>query len=1185
MQVCPSLDQLRQLLDDRQLGAPPAEIVDHVQECVDCRKQLEDLTRNDERRIMNLNGDFDETVTRHHDDPGRTPTPLPVETDPTAEVVDVARSEATTDVGVADSTIDAIEERTSEFKNNSSADTSSLTESPDRSSTVESASRSTDCAIVPGYEVMERLGEGGMGVVFKARQVGLDRLVALKMIRGGTTAQTDHFARFSIEAEAVARLHHPNILTIYDFGVVGNLPYVSLELLAGGSLADRLDGVPQPGADSAKLLILLARAIHAAHQGGIIHRDLKPSNILYTSDGVPKIADFGLAKRVDSGDDYTESGQIMGSPSYMSPEQASGNTKNVGPSADVYALGAILYEMLTGRPPFRGESPMDTVLQVISSDPVAPSRLVPRLARDLETICLKCLNKEPHKRYESAHALADDLERYQNGEPIRARPTSLAELAVKWARRHPLKAVASFAGIMLTSGLIVGGFAYERQLRLDEQAVNKVVEERQADGWRLVEKADAARPRGDLDQIQEELAAFLPTIIDKPRLATLAERIKEKQKQLQDDRAARQSEQARREKMRQNRERFTEFRTLSDQSQLYAAQLMVLDPDEHRKALRSTTLAALALYGRHTKSPPVEWSLIEPLPEGLDPAEINQVKTGCHDLLLNLAEALDPADGLKVIDRAARLVPEPTVGELLLRAALLGQTKDLTGQARELELAAKLKPRTAHDHLLIARDQLARGLNREAIRSSENALQLDPHQLGAQLLLARLYFNTERYYKAKNSLNTCIRTFPKLLGLYLFRALISGEQGNLALLTASETPENRLEAADEFQSAELDYERALDLGPDPNYRYVLYVNRGGMYLHAGQLDRALADFDAAVQLNDRPFHAYALQAQVAQKRGQFDQAAMALNRAIERQPDRPELFRARALLATRRGPNDGRTAPGPTPVERAQAIDDLGHAIRLETADSAQKADDFAERGRLFFASGETKRALEDYDSALRIVPTSMKALRLRTLALLELGRFDDVLASCDRFLAQGKPSADLLEIRGQARLARKNFAGAIDDYTVAMTLTPDSSALVNRRGWAYLFSDAFQLALADFNSAIRLDQGHGHAYSGRGLALVSLGRWREALSDVENAIRHSTANLEQQAYYNAARVYALALKYAADDVTRRGEAALARYRQLRERASVLLLESVRLLPAEKRASFVRDVVATDPVLKPFSPK
>ena len=282
-----------------------------------------------------------------------------------------------------------------------------------------------DWPTIPGYDILQRLGEGGMGVVYKARHRGLKRLVALKMIRGGSQARADHLARFRVEAEAVARLRHPNIIQIYDIGEAAGLPFVALELLDGGGLDDRLAGTPQPGNQAAELMVTLARAVHVAHQAGIVHRDLKPTNVLYTSDGVPKITDFGLAKRIDSDDGQTESGQIMGSPSYMAPEQARGHSRNVGPAADVYALGAILYEMLTGRPPFKGETPMETVRQVLDDDPVTPSRLVPRVPRDLETICLKCLHKDPARRYESAQALADDLERHLRGEPILARRTAV----------------------------------------------------------------------------------------------------------------------------------------------------------------------------------------------------------------------------------------------------------------------------------------------------------------------------------------------------------------------------------------------------------------------------------------------------------------------------------------------------------------------------------------------------------------------------------------------------------------------------------------------------------------------------------------------------------------------------------------------------------------------------------------
>jgi serine/threonine protein kinase/tetratricopeptide (TPR) repeat protein len=297
---------------------------------------------------------------------------------------------------------------------------------------------------VPGYEILGELGRGGMGVVYKARHTTLKRLVALKMILAGGHAAASELARFLAEAQAVARLQHPNIVQVHEIGEKDGLPYFSLEYVDGGTLAKRLSGTPLPPRDAAQLTVTLALAIEAAHQAGIVHRDLKPANVLLAGTSpsvvqcVPKIADFGLAKTLDDDSGQTRTGAIMGTPSYMSPEQASGQIKAIGPRTDVYALGAMLYEMLTGRPPFRSATIVETLEQVRSQEPVSPRSLQPSLPRDLETICLKCLAKDPTQRYGTAKELADDLQRFVTNQPVIARPAGLPERTLKFVKRNRL---------------------------------------------------------------------------------------------------------------------------------------------------------------------------------------------------------------------------------------------------------------------------------------------------------------------------------------------------------------------------------------------------------------------------------------------------------------------------------------------------------------------------------------------------------------------------------------------------------------------------------------------------------------------------------------------------------------------------------------------------------------------------
>jgi tRNA A-37 threonylcarbamoyl transferase component Bud32 len=313
-----------------------------------------------------------------------------------------------------------------------------------------------------------------MGVVYKARTLRLNRPVALKMILAGAHAGREAAARFLTEAETVARLQHPNIVQIFHIDEHGGHPYFEMEFVGGGSLADRLDGTPRPPGDAARLVETLARAMAKAHRQGIIHRDLKPGNILLTPVGVPKVADFGLAKLLTVESGLTRTDSVLGSPSYMAPEQAEGKTREVGPAADLYALGAILYEMLTGRPPFRGATVLDTLQQVKTAEPVPPSRLVPGLPRDVETIAVKCLAKDPAKRYESATALAEDLRRFQAGEPIVARPVGSLERGWRWCRRN--KVVAGSLGAAAAALVAVAGLSLLYAASISQLAAEKATE-------------------------------------------------------------------------------------------------------------------------------------------------------------------------------------------------------------------------------------------------------------------------------------------------------------------------------------------------------------------------------------------------------------------------------------------------------------------------------------------------------------------------------------------------------------------------------------------------------------------------------------------------------------------------------------------------------------------------------------
>jgi tetratricopeptide (TPR) repeat protein/predicted Ser/Thr protein kinase len=306
------------------------------------------------------------------------------------------------------------------------------------------------------YQLLEEIARGGMGVVYKARQVSLNRTVAVKMILAGQLAGPAEVQRFRGEAEAAANLNHPNIVAIHEIGQQGGQHFFSMDYVEGQNLAQFVGQKPLPPREAAKYLKTIAEAIQYAHERGILHRDLKPSNILIDQSGQPRITDFGLAKRMQEDSDLTSSGQVLGSPNFMPPEQALGKRQAATLASDIYSLGAILYFLLTRRPPFAADSLTETLHQVLHTEPVSPRLLNAVVPRDLETICLKCLSKEPERRYASAHGLAEDLGRFLKGEPVQARPVGTAGKAWRWCRRNPKLASLAGGSLALLLALAIG---------------------------------------------------------------------------------------------------------------------------------------------------------------------------------------------------------------------------------------------------------------------------------------------------------------------------------------------------------------------------------------------------------------------------------------------------------------------------------------------------------------------------------------------------------------------------------------------------------------------------------------------------------------------------------------------------------------------------------------------------------
>jgi serine/threonine protein kinase/Tfp pilus assembly protein PilF len=1074
---------------------------------------------------------------------------------------------------------------------------------------------------IPGYEILEELGRGGMGVVYKARQVGLNRLVALKMILAGSAADDRDRARFKTEAEAIARLSHPNIVQIFEVGEHQGSGWFSLEFVDGGSLSDRLKGEPLPVHASARLVETLARAAHFAHEHGVVHRDLKPANVLlqkkegnhrgtesteqkkdrsseekpaacsvssvalWFDHSSPKLTDFGLAKTLDADIHHTRSGMVVGTPGYMAPEQATGGN-GVGPATDTYALGVILYQLVTGKLPFVAETPMEVMIKVTQEEPTRPRKWQPRLAADLETIILKCLEKDPRRRYASALELAEDLRRFQAHEPILARPVRPLERSVRWVRRRP-----ALAGMMLVA--VLGGAAALATLAVYERREKA----RRAEERRDVEAA-LTRVRASVDP--EERATYETWQNVGGVLDELAERVR-KDPALADLAGEVQARLAKARGYVNAGKTYIAFTKARDEALFQATLASGTASPAHLQATRDKVERALAAVGASA-------SAVPKLDRFFSKEQQDEIKRGCYELLLVLSDTMaQPLPGQNAEQRRdnarAALAVLDTADDLgvktrayhLRKARILTLAGSEEKAKKERAQADRQPASTDTDFYLEGSELYRRGDVVGAQEKFEEAQNKNPAHFWARFCLAlcQVRQGKEKHLIAAHVILTgCLRDQPGELRIYLLRGFVHGQLKHFK------------EALDDFAVAE----EALNQQqpPDEEMLYALYNNRAVTRMGLEQYAAAEADLRAAIKLDSEKYQAYVALSQVYRQEGKHDLALETLNVGLakaERLLEKNKLDVGTFLLLKRL--RYAMSVEGKNPKA---ALEDLTGLIGLRGLSDEARARTLRDLGHLYYRERKFADALRAYDEAGKLrEDAELERWRGEVLLRVEPPRYADAIRAFTRHLEGAKTQPHLNVYRGRAfarmKLSPPQYQEAALDYTQALgyaTADPAQRGELHlQRGHAYLGCKFWELAAKDFEAALNAGapEHAGPAHQGRAVARLQLKMHKGAAEDAEAIVRLAErpgAADAAEALYGAACILAQVAgqinpfdeKEAAPVRGRprhRPEKENGERQRYTDRAAAVLEQALDALPREKQAAFWKEKAGKESALEPLS--